>query len=319
MNRIFSIVMSCGALIAAGCQQAPDTSAQELSDADWRLVWQDEFDGQSINDANWTHAVDCWGGGNNEKQCYTDAASNSSVDGGVLTITARLEPSRGFALPENLRAEASADEQERTVEQPFSSAKLITKGKADWRYGRFEIRAKLPVGQGTWPAIWMLPADDVYGGWAASGEIDILEAVNLGAVCDTCTDGVENRILGTLHFGGEWPNNAHKGGKTVLPPSEDGFHVFATEWKEGEISWFVDGKHYSTLTSESWHTDSELASGRPAAPFDQNFYLIINLAIGGHLAEDNNEKGVSNAGFPKTMQIDWVRVYQHADESALNQ
>ena len=219
---------------------------------------------------------------------------------------------RGSALPKNLR-KTKEDEEQLTV-KPFSSAKLTTKGKADWKYGRIEARAKLPGGQGLWPAIWMLPAEETYGAWAASGEIDIVEAVNLGAECNKCPDGKENKIYGTVHFGGEWPKNAYKGEETALPETPDGFHVFAVEWKEGEISWFVDDVKYSTLTSRSWRSSTQLGRKSRHAPFDHPFYLILNVAVGGHLPEDKNEGGVNLEGFPKTMLVDWVRVYQRPSD-----
>ena len=126
--------------------------------SDWELVWSDEFDGNSIDDDNWTHEVNCDGGGNNESQCYTDSEDNSFVSDGSLKIV---------ALP----AEEGA-------QKPYTSARLNTRYKADFKYGRIEMRAKLPSGQGSWPAFWMMPTDEVFGGWPKSGKIDILEAVN---------------------------------------------------------------------------------------------------------------------------------------------
>jgi beta-glucanase (GH16 family) len=283
----------------------------------WTLVWSDEFDGVEIDPAKWSHDVDCWGGGNEERQCYTDRPENSAVSDGYLTVTAQREWMRGSALPAHMRK--TPEDAEKMALQPFSSARLVTKGKADWLYGRFEARAKLPEGQGAWSAIWMLPSEDTYGGWAASGEIDIVEAVNLGASCKRCAGGIENRIIGTVHFGGEWPENVYKGEYQELPESEDGFHVFAVEWKEGEISWFVDDIKYSTLTSRSWRSSTRLGRKSRHAPFDHPFYLIINLAIGGHLAEQNNDGGIDLDAFPKSMMIDWVRVYQRDDAGQMPQ
>ncbi|MEL7488215.1 MAG: glycoside hydrolase family 16 protein [Pseudomonadota bacterium] len=280
------------------------------ADESWTLVWSDEFDGDAIDFDKWRYEVDCWGGGNDERQCYTARPENSFVSEGVLSIVARQEWMQGSALPKRLRI--TPEDEDKLAVKPFSSAKLTTQGNADWLYGRFEVRAKLPEGQGVWPAIWMLPASESYGGWAASGEIDIVEAVNLGASCRKCENKIENRIYGTLHFGGQWPENVYKGKETALPESEDGFHTFAIEWSEGEISWFVDDIKYSTLTSRSWRSSTRLGRKSKHAPFDHPFYLILNLAVGGHLAEDNNDKGVSLEGYPKTMQVDWVRVYQRA-------
>lgn len=318
MNRRI-VFLAATALFATGASQfgasgllATNSSANlQESSADWRLVWSDEFDGSEIDEAKWSHEVNCWGGGNNEKQCYTDQPENASVADGMLTITALQQETTGFALPGQMRGDGEAE----MATLPYSSARLVTSGKADWKYGKFEIRAKLPYGQGTWPAIWMLPRDEYYGPWAASGEIDILEAVNLGAACDTCDGGKENKILGTLHFGGTWPKNHHKGNATVLPITEDGFNVFGIEWEEGEVRWYVDGQHYATLKPEDWSTTSELAEGNPAAPFDRPFYMILNLAIGGHLSEDLNEKGIDPIGYPKHLIVDYVRVYQRGEGS----
>ena len=203
---------------------------------------------------------------------------------------------------------ASKKELAAQISKPFSSARLRTRGKRDWRYGRMEIRAKLPVGQGVWPAIWMMPSEDVYGDWPLSGEIDIMEAINLGAVCDSCTGGRENRIHGTIHFGARPPGNVHKGAFTAMSDSEDGFHTYAAEWSKDRITWFVDDVPYSSLTSDSWY--SAAAENDRSAPFDRAFHMILNVAIGGDWPENENEKGLADITVPKIMQIDWVRVYQ---------
>lgn len=277
--------------------------AQPTAGADWRLVWSDEFDGSAIDRGKWDFDVDCWGGGNNERQCYTDR--NAAIADGKLTITARKETMTGPAFPLSQRGDPEKAKARAT--KGFTSARLVTRGKAAWTYGRIEVRAKLPQGQGMWPAIWMLPEDSHYGTWAASGEIDILEAVNLGVRCDTCAGGIENRILGTLHFGGQWPANKHKGDETALSAPLDGFHVFGIIWEKGKIVWTVDGKPYATRVASEW---SSSGSTDPAAPFDRPFHLILNLAVGGGLAEDRGLKGVDESGYPKNMEIDWVRVWQ---------
>lgn len=293
----------------ASAQDGQEASLPSIGD-DWTLVWADEFSGTEIDQEKWSHEVDCWGGGNEERQCYTPLPTNSFVADGVLSIVARYEGAEGPALPAHLRANAPGSERDATKIQPFTSARLITKGKADWTYGRFEARAKMPEGQGLWPAIWMLPTEETYGAWAASGEIDIVEAVNMGAPCDECESGIEDRILGTIHYGGEWPHNKYKGKETTLPPSEDGFYTYAVEWEAGKIKWFVDGVEYYELTSKDWRKRQLFSSLPDTAPFDQPFYMILNFAVGGHLAEARNAGGVSVKGFPKTMQVDWIRVYQ---------
>lgn len=243
----------------------------------WRLVWQDEFDGSRIDPQKWNFEVNGGGGGNNELQYYTDRPQNASVAGGVLTIQALAER---YCAADGCR--------------DYTSARLTTRNKGDWLYGRVEVRARLPGGQGLWPAIWMLPTDWAYGGWAASGEIDILEAVNAGA-----SGG--NTIHGTLHYGAPWPNNTYKGGSTVPASSiVDNFHVYAVEWEPAQIRFYVDGRLYHTATD--WWS----SGGAFPAPFNKRFHLLLNVAVGG------NWPGSPNAStrFPQTMQVDYVRVYQ---------
>lgn len=298
--RWAALILMLSAVLAGG-----SAAASERAEKGWRLVWSDEFDGAAIDRAKWDFDVDCWGGGNNERQCYTDKRRNAVVEDGKLVIAARKEKATGPAFPLSQRREPGKANAQAT--RDFTSARLVTRGKAAWTYGRIEVRAKLPQGQGTWPAIWMLPEDNRYGTWAASGEIDILEAVNLGVRCDTCEGGIENRILGTLHFGGQWPANKHKGDETALPAPVDGFHVFGIVWEKGKIVWTVDGKPYATRVAREW---SSSGSTDPAAPFDRPFHLILNLAVGGGLAEDRGLKGFDDRGYPKIMEIDWVRVWQ---------
>lgn len=282
--------------------------AAAASPGSWTLVLEDEFSKAKIDTAIWSYADDCWGGGNDERQCYTRSRKNAAVVDGKLVITARKERTEGPAVPRDQRALSGAAD--KTAIRAFSSARLSTKGKASWRYGKIEVRARLPQGQGTWPAIWMLPERDTYGKWAASGEIDILEAVNLGVPCAKCPGGRESTILGTLHFGGAWPANKHKGEEVVYPPVLDGgFHVFAIEWSADRMVWRVDGQPYATRLAHEWSTTG---SPRPGAPFDQPFYLILNFAIGGRLAEERGLGGVDTEGYPRRFEVDWVRVWQCA-------
>ncbi len=282
---------------------------------DWKLVWSDDFDGSSIDGNNWTHEVNCAGGGNNESQCYTDSPENAFVSDGTLKIV---------ALPAGEGAE-----------KPYTSARLVTQYKADFKYGRFEMRAKLPSGQGSWPAFWMMPTDSVYGGWPRSGEIDIMEAVNLKAMDE---DGnPEANIHGTLHYGSEWPNNKYSGKAYKLPdgsnPADD-FHTYAVEWQEGEIRWYMDDYLYATqrkstvrynskgeatgLAHRGWYTEyfdqtsGELQNYYTNAPFDQEFFMILNLAVGGDWPSNVNELGIDAEAFAEgqTYEIDYVHVYQ---------
>ncbi len=245
--------------------------------ANWTLVWSDEFNGDTIDLSKWEHEVNATGGGNNELQYYTGRSQNSWVSDGLLHIQALNERYSG---PEGTRN--------------FTSARLRTLNKGDWKYGRFEVRAKLPQGQGMWPAIWMLPTDWVYGGWAASGEIDIMEAVNLKGAGG-------NTIYGTLHYGAELPNNIYSGDQTEPSTSVvDEFHNYALEWDENEIRWYIDGVHYQT--QNNW---SSTAAPYPA-PFNQRFHMILNLAVGGDWPGSPD----SSTQFPQSMDVDYVRVYR---------
>jgi beta-glucanase (GH16 family) len=241
----------------------------------YELVWADEFDGSSVDLNNWEFqigdgcAIGLCGWGNNELEWYR--AENARVEDGYLIITAKREVFQG---------------------RQYTSVRLRTLRKGDWTYGRFEMRAKLPTGQGLWPAFWMLPTDSVYGGWAASGEIDIMELVGREP----------NRVYGTLHYGAAWPNNVSSGTSYALREGTfaDDFHVFALEWERGEIRWYVDNVHYQTQTS--WRT-----AGHPfPAPFDQRFHILLNVAVGGNWPGPPNQTTV----FPQTMVVDYVRVYQ---------
>ena len=276
------------------------------AEQDWQLVWSDEFDAGRIDRAKWTFDEDCWGGGNEEHQCYTSSPRNAAVEQGVLMITARNERTTGLALPQHLRRTSAMPDAE--VTRAFSSARLSTRGKAAWTYGKVEVRARLPQGQGTWPAIWMLPEKDSYGQWAASGEIDILEAVNLGVPCAACPGGRENTILGTLHFGGKAPGNRQASTSVAAPEVLDGqFHTYGLEWQADRIIWQIDGRTYAERRAAEWSTTGSKA---PGAPFDRPFHLILNLAIGGKLPEGRGLGGVRLDGYPKRMEVDWVRVWQ---------
>lgn len=285
--------------------------ADESGADGWQLVWADEFDGTAIDPAKWGFEVDCWGGGNNERQCYTASTRNAAVVDGKLVITARRQRATGPALPKALRTAGTDPNAE--VSRDFTSARLTTRGKAAWRYGRIEVRASLPQGQGTWPAIWMLPEADRYGRWAASGEIDILEAVNLRVPCAACPGGRENTILGTLHFGGVWPANAQASTEVHAPQVLEGFHTYAIEWQPDRIIWQIDGRTFAKRRSSEWWSAGSTA---PGAPFDQPFHLILNLAIGGKLAETRGAGGISDRDFPKQLAIDWVRVWQKPADPA---
>lgn len=271
----------------------------------WQMAWSDEFEGTAVDRSKWSFAEDCWGGGNKERQCYVDSPANASVADGLLTITARAAETTGSAIPaDQIKTGAPVP----LTTKPFRSAKLLTKGRASWTYGRFQIRARLPHGQGTWPAIWMLPEHNRYGPWAASGEIDIMEVVNLGAPCAECPGGIENRLLGTLHFGGSPPANRFKGEEVPTQAILDGaFHVYELVWTPERMVWTVDGKRFAERVRSEWHSTG---SPVPGAPFDQPFHLILNLAVGGGLPEGRGLKTVDHNVFPARFEVDYVRVWQ---------
>ncbi|MBU2588630.1 MAG: glycoside hydrolase family 16 protein [Alphaproteobacteria bacterium] len=307
-------MLAAALLLFAGSSAAEAPVAlAPLEGAGWELAWADEFDGDSLDRSKWTPEVSCWGGGNFERQCYTDRPENIAVEGGMLLLKARKERFTGPARPPEI-----AENPNPQLTQSYTSGKVRTRGLHAWRYGRIEVRAKVPPGQGPWSAVWMMPDADAYGRWPLSGEIDILEAVNIGAKCKLCDGGRgENRTISALHFGDLPPRNRLVDGRTTLPdgalPSDD-FHVYAVEWGEGLIRFLVDDRVHLTVTADQWDSASPLALGNAAAPFDQPFYVMANLAVGGRLAEENNAKGVAAKSFPAQFAIDWIRVYQCAED-----
>ncbi len=283
----------------------PEPEGFHPEDQGWELVWSDEFDGDQVDTSKWGYEENCWGGGNNELQCYTSRPENVFVEDGFLHIVALKESYTGIDGHEDWEGVTHG----RTT-LPHTSGRIRTKGKADWKYGRIEIRARFPEGQGLWPALWMLPTDSPYGDWAAGGEVDIAEAVNL----KTVNGAVNHHIHGTLHYGSVWPGNVFSGQTFPLPRDEnpaDVFHVYAIEWEEGEFRWFVDDRHYATQTSDGWYTEFPGYDGKPviglgAAPFDREFHLLMNVAVGGNWPGPPDDKTT----FPQQMLVDYVRVYQ---------
>ena len=241
----------------------------------WELIWEDEFTGTEVDDSRWSFqegdgCPELCGWGNEELEWYQE--SNATVADGFLTITAKEEQVGG---------------------KNYTSARMRTIGKGDWTYGRFEVRAKMPVGKGLWPAIWMLPTDpSIYGLWAASGEIDIMEYVG----------DKPAEIFGTIHYGGAWPNNQFTSNTYTLDLStfDADFHVYSVEWEPDEIRWYVDDELYATQTS--WSSDG----GAFPAPFDVDFHIILNVAVGGNLPGNPD----ATTTFPQSMVVDYVRVYR---------
>ena len=252
----------------------------------WNLVWSDEFNGNSLDANKWSYqygngadygAVD-WG--NNEKEYYTD--KNTKVEDGNLVIEARKE-----------------DNPDQFGGKKYSSARIRTLGKYSKTYGKIEAAITMPKGQGLWPAFWMLPDDnDVYGKWASGGEIDIMEAKG----------GHPNNVWGTIHFGKEWPNNTSSGSHYTFPEGKDisGEHIYSMEWDPGEIRWYVDGELYYTANNWFSQGNDQPAPYAYPAPFDRNFHIILNMAVGGaydgNIEPDDSFKSAQ-------MKVDYVRVY----------
>ncbi|MFM9006837.1 MAG: family 16 glycosylhydrolase [Flavobacteriales bacterium] len=244
----------CMLVLLAGSQLQAQTT--------WQLIWSDEFSGESLNTNNWAYAYGNGGWGNNEWQYYTNAAENIEVSNGALKITARHEG---------------------TGPTEYTSARIITKDRFEFQYGKVEARMKLPLGQGLWPAFWTLGAniDDV--SWPRCGEIDIMEHVNN-----------EYSTHGAVH----WYNNGHSftGQSTSVDPTE--YHVYGVIWEANQIRWFVDGIQFYQFNIQ--------ASNQSDDAFMNPMYLLLNLAVGG------NWPGYPDATtpFPSSMLVDYVRVYQ---------
>jgi beta-glucanase (GH16 family)/glycerophosphoryl diester phosphodiesterase len=246
-------------------------TTKTVSGAAWKLSWSEEFNYTGLPDENkWSYETGGHGWGNNELQFYTAKDStNAWVQNGVLRITA---------------ANKKVDKND------YTSARLVTKGKAEFSYGRIEVSAKLPAGRGLWPAIWMLPGDIKTSGWPAGGEIDIMEHV--GYERDT--------VLGTVHTEAyNHVKNTQRGKKIFIESPYDKFHLFAIEWTKDYIDFFVDDKQYLRFNNEN-KTNAEW-------PFNKPFYLVLNIAVGGNLG---GQKGVDRDAFPAAMEVDYVRVYQ---------
>lgn len=262
---------------AGGSTLFDDVQVQITAGSPKTPVWSDEFGGSTLNLSNWEpmigdgSAYGLPGWGNNELQYYTDRAVNISVSGGMLRIVARRENFGG---------------------RQYTSARIRSKGKRDFLYGRMEARMKVPAGQGLWPAFWMLPTSTRYGAWAASGEIDIFETVNLAT-----------NAHGTIHHGGAWPSNASSGGNTATAAAA-GFHIYAVEWEPDSIRWYVDGVQYYSRSSQDWYSEAALWNER--APFDEPFHLLFNLAVGGNWPGSPT----GSTPFPAELLVDYVRVYK---------
>lgn len=233
-----------------------------------RLYWGDEFNYPGTPDSTkWSYDLGGEGWGNNELQRYTNDPRNVRVENGNLIIEAHKDSSS------------------------YTSARLISKDKGDWLYGRMEVRAKLPKGNGTWPAIWMLPTDWKYGDWPASGEIDIMEHVGFdpGVIHGTIHTEAYNHIKQT-----------QKEGLITVATAQEEFHTYAVDWRENKMDFYMDDQLYYSVTRDP----KEDFKGWP---FDQKFHLLMNLAVGGGWG---GQKGIDESIWPQQLVVDYVRVYE---------
>ncbi|TNE71151.1 glycoside hydrolase family 16 protein [bacterium] len=276
LNKIGLGLLLAGAFSSMQCSSDTTKITAPTKDG-YKLVWSDEFDYNGLPDSEqWNFLTGDHGWGNNEKQNYVaNDLDVTRVKDGMLTITTSLL-------------------NQGTDKQEYRSARLTTKQKGDWLYGIVEVKAKLPTGTGTWPAIWMLPTDNEYGGWPNSGEIDIMEHV-----------GYEpNVVHGTVHTGAfNHMQGTQKGNQIGVPTATSDFHVYKVDWDEQQIDFFVDDSLYFSfdntgVNSAEW-------------PFDKRFHLILNIAIGGNWG---GVHGIDNTVFPQSMVIDYVRVWEKLED-----
>ncbi len=238
----------------------------------YNLTWSDEFDGDVLDESSWTFEIGdgcaqgICGWGNNELQIYSDSEENLTVADGIMTITARPEA-------------------------PFSSSRIISQDKREFEFGRIDVRARLPRGQGIWPAIWMLGVNISEVGWPASGEIDIMELVGHQA----------STSHGTAHWGraGEGSRSSSRR-FDIREDFAERFHVFTILWKQNSIQWYVD----ETL----FHEIDNVTTQGFAYPFNQDFFFILNVAVGGNWPGNPDDTTV----FPQTMEVDYIRVFQES-------
>lgn len=234
----------------------------------FNLVWSDEFSGTSLNTDDWNYETGASGWGNEESQFYRSGNNNAKVENGYLVITAKEESFGGA---------------------PFTSARLTTEGNQSFQYGRIDIRARLPYGQGLWPALWMLGDNFSTAGWPTCGELDIMELIG--------GDGYNDRTVhGTAHWAGNGGAQASHTGSRSLPSGKfaDQFHVFSVIWDQSSIKWYIDDVQYHSLSIGS------------LTAFHQPFFFIFNIAVEG----DWPGPVGPNTQFPQFMVVDYVRVFQ---------
>ena len=277
INKLNSIIAVCFFFFACSEEEMVSQN-KEINDWEiegWNIVWQDEFDNDSLDLTKWSRETGGHGWGNNELQFYTDSDSNSYVENGNLILKAQVVP-QGIGSSKGLRY--------------YSSARLRTYGKGDWKYGRIEVKAKVASGQGIWPAIWMLPTDWLFGGWPSSGEIDIMEHVgyDLGVVHGSVhTEAYNHKI------------NTQRSSARKIANVDTEFHVYSIIWDKDKISFFIDDVQYFLF-------ENDKQGNYKTWPFDQRFHLLINIAVGGDWPGNPD----NSTNFPRKMLVDYVRVYE---------
>ncbi len=239
------------------------------------LIWSDEFDGDSLDEEKWSYQRGGWNG-SNVQNCYVD--ENTSVVDGFLKITAKYEP--GYDCFNSVT--------------DFTSGFVQTKNKIDWTYGYFEALVRVPASNSTWPAFWMSPQEDIYGTWPRSGEIDIFEI-----------KGHEmTKSFGNAHWGISGSEKRQEKGTYNFDDATE-WHLYAVDWREGELNFFIDGELYHTINDFRQPN----ATDHPG-PFNQGFYLRLNMAVGGNfLDEPHNDANNNLEQLPAVMEVDYVRVY----------
>ena len=272
-------VLLCLCISAGACSAESSGMEYDIGSLTYELVWADEFDTDGVPDpARWAFNVGGGGWGNGELQYYMPKG-NASIENGVLVIEARKEK-RGTCS--------------------YSSARMLTRGISDWLYCKIEVRAKLPSGKGTWPAVWMLPTDGVYGDWPASREIDIMEHV--GYDPDVIVQSIHTRKT----HGGDASSRS-----TRVSGVREDFHTYGVEWLPDRIIFSIDGEEkYTYLKPET--VEGERASD--TWPFDQRMHLLVNLAFGGTWG---GSMGIDEGCLPARFEVDYVRVYQSPEIMAL--
>ena len=258
------------------CAGSCDDNCGDIPEEAYTLVWSDEFNGETIDESKWNFEIGNgnWGWGNGEHQYYRE--ENASIENGKLVIEARNENYGGF---------------------DYTSARMQTRNKGDWLYGKITASIKVPNAGGTWPAFWMMPTNSVYGGWPHSGEIDIMEHYG-------CDSGDVHATVHNTTF--NWNGGTPPTSYSTYTNATSEFHEYTVEWSENELKFSVDGNPIGSYYNEN--------SGSEQWPYDKEFYVILNLAIGSHFMPCNTENNL----FPQRYEVDYVRVYQLSNQPSFD-